>query len=111
MRTFTTTVAAWFVCGALAFAQAPAAGAGRQGGRGAGPGQQGAAGGRQGGRGAAQRPPAGPIKRMPDGKPDLTGHYSGDAGGANYGLETSSGGFMLPRSRGIVLDPSDGKLP
>jgi hypothetical protein len=48
---------------------------------------------------------------MPDGKPDLTGHFLGDAGGANYGLETSTGAFLVPRSRGIVLDPPDGKLP
>ncbi|MDR2215199.1 MAG: hypothetical protein LBE59_05080 [Nevskiaceae bacterium] len=53
----------------------------------------------------------GPIKRLSDGKPDFTGHFLGDAGGANYGLETSTGGVMLPRSRGIVIDPADGKLP
>jgi hypothetical protein len=114
MRPFTMTLAALLVAATLAAAQtppAPAAGAPPQGGRGAGPGAQ-EGGGRQGGPGAApQRPPAGPVKRTPDGKPDLTGHFLGDAGGANYGLETSAGGFLLPRSRGIVLDPPDGKLP
>ena len=114
MRLFSMTLAALFVSATLAAAQAPPpapAGAPPQGGRGAGAGGQGG-GGRQGGAAAApQRPPAGPVKRMPDGKPDLTGHFLGDAGGANYGLETSSGAFLVPRSRGIVLDPADGKLP
>src|SRR6266536_2660217 len=44
-------------------------------------------GGRGGGGGRGQAPPAGPIRRMPDGKPDISGFYSADAGGANYGLE------------------------
>jgi hypothetical protein len=48
---------------------------------------------------------------MPDGRPDFTGHFLGDAGGANYGLEASTGGFLLPRARGIVVDPPDGQLP
>jgi hypothetical protein len=112
MRTFTTTVAALFIAASLAEAQAPPAGAAPpQDGRAGGAGRQGGGGGRQGGAGAAQRPPAGPIKRTPDGKPDFTGHFLGDAGGANYGLEASQGGFLLPRARGIVLDPADGKLP
>jgi hypothetical protein len=113
MRILTTTIAALFVATTLASAQAPApaAGAPAQGGRGGGPAGQGGGGGRGGGAAAQQRPPAGPVKRLPDGKPDITGHFLGDAGGANYGLETSPGGFMLPRSRGIVLDPPDGKLP
>ena len=38
----------------------------------------------------AAKKPAGPIRRMPDGKPDLTGFYGADAGGANYGLERTS---------------------
>ena len=48
---------------------------------------------------------------MPDGKPELTGHFSGDAGGANYGLEAHPAMYATPPSRGIVLDPPDGKLP
>jgi len=112
-RTFPMLVAALFVAATLAEAQAPAAAGAppQQGGRGGGAGQQGGGGGRQGGPAAAPRPAAGPVKRTSDGKPDLTGHFLGDAGGANYGLEASQGGFLLPRSRGIVLDPADGKLP
>ena len=113
MRPVLTTMAAALVAAAIVAAQAPApaAGAPAQGaGRQGGGRQGGGAAGRQGGA-AQQRPQAGPVKRMPDGKPDLTGHFLGDAGGANYGLESSSGGFLLPRSRGIVVDPADGKLP
>ncbi len=66
----------------------------------------------------AQGPPApapakdpGPIRRMPDGKPNLEGHYAADAGGANYGLEKHPQDGMMPGGRGVVIDPPDGKLP
>ena len=112
MRSLTITVAAALLVSAtMAVAQeAPAAPApgGRAGGAGA---QATQGGGRGGGRGAVQRPAAGPVKRMADGKPDLTGHFSGDAGGANYGLEAHPAMYATPPSRGIVLDPPDGKLP
>ena len=57
------------------------------------------------------RKPAGPIRRMPDGKPDLQGHFQSDAGGANYGLEQHVAVFGTPPARGVVIDPPDGKLP
>jgi hypothetical protein len=63
----------------------------------------------QRGRGAAT--PAGPIRRMPDGKPDLTGFYSANAGGANYGLEQNPRDGLTPQTSGIVVDPPDKKLP
>src|SRR6185295_7978959 len=59
---------------------------------------------------AAAKPP-GPIPRMPDGKPNLTGFYQSDAGGANYGLERHDRDFLTPGTRGVVIDPPDGKLP
>jgi hypothetical protein len=59
--------------------------------------------------GPATPPPA--IRRMPDGKPDLTGWYQADAGGANYGLENKPANGLIPGSRGVVVDPPDGKLP
>jgi hypothetical protein len=61
-------------------------------------------------RGGPATPPPG-IRRMPDGKPDLTGWYQADAGGANYGLENKPGNGLIPGSRGVVVDPPDGKLP
>src|SRR5262249_12434236 len=70
-----------------------------------------AQGGRGGGRGQAPAAKAGPIRRMPDGKPDLSGYYSANAGGANYGLERHDRDFLTPATRGVVVDPPDGKLP
>jgi hypothetical protein len=48
---------------------------------------------------------------MPDGKPDLSGLYMADAGGSNYGLENKPANGLIPGSRGVVVDPPDGKLP
>jgi hypothetical protein len=47
-------------------------------------------------------PKATAIRRMPDGKPDLTGYYNADTFGANLGLE---------RKGGLIVDPPDGTLP
>jgi hypothetical protein len=52
-----------------------------------------------------------PIKRLPDGKPDLSGVYMADHGGANYGLEKHEGTKLTPAGRGVVVDPPDGLLP
>jgi hypothetical protein len=71
--------------------------------------QRGGRGGGGAGRGANAAPA--PIRRMADGKPDLTGMYQADAGGSNYGLENKPGDGLIPGSRGVVVDPSDGKLP
>ena len=76
-------------------------------GRGAGAaGQAGPGGGR--GRGAAE---AGPIRRLPDGKPDLSGFFTSNGRGANYGLEAHPNLGLMPGGQGIVVDPPDGKLP
>ena len=92
----------------IAFAQEPAAppaqGGGRAGGAGAG-----AQGGGRGG--AAARPPAAPIRRLPDGKPDMSGFYNAAGRGANYGLEKHERWSFMPGGDGIVIDPPDGKLP
>ena len=58
------------------------------------------------GQAAAYRAP-----RTADGRPDLTGFYLPDAGGSNYGLERDPGHALQPPSRGVVIDPPDGKLP
>ena len=60
---------------------------------------------------SAQRPAPTPIRRMTDGKPDLTGFYMSDAGGANYGLERHARDFLTPEGRGVLVDPPDGQLP
>lgn len=64
-----------------------------------------------GGRGGGAAAPASPIRRGADGKPDLTGFYQSQAGGANYGLEKHPSDFLTPGTQGVVVDPPDGKLP
>ena len=67
---------------------------------------------RRGGRGNGSSAPSQPIRRMPDGKPDLSGFYQNDGGGANYGLERrSKADFLTPSTRGVIVDPADGTLP
>jgi hypothetical protein len=62
--------------------------------------------------GAQLAPPAvtGEIRRLPDGKPDLSGWYELEHGGGNYGLEARAQNFLMPASRGLVIDPV-GVLP
>ncbi|MSO82417.1 MAG: hypothetical protein EXQ53_03850 [Acidobacteria bacterium] len=63
---------------------------------------------------AAQAPASaspGPVRRMPDGKPDLGGFFQADAGGANYGLEKHPEVDLTPPGRGVIIDPPNGKLP
>ena len=55
--------------------------------------------------------PPPPIRRMADGKPDLSGFYMPDGGGGNYGLGKHEQDFLTPGGRGIIVDPPDGTLP
>ena len=71
----------------------------------------GAAGQAQGGGRGRGAPEAGPIRRLPDGKPDLSGFYNSNGRGANYGLEAHPNQGLMPGGQGIVVDPPDGKLP
>jgi hypothetical protein len=59
----------------------------------------------------ASAKPAAPIRRMADGKPDLSGFYASDGGGANYGLERHADSPLMPGGRGVIVDPADGQLP
>ena len=49
--------------------------------------------------------------RNADGTPKLGGYYMTDAGGTNYGLESTKGNFLTPAARGAVIDPADRRLP
>jgi hypothetical protein len=85
---------------------------GRGGGGGAAPGGRGGAGGGRGGEDPAA--PAGPIPRRPDGKPDLTGNWSGvsAAGLTNTVLlEEHPGGFGVTAGPSLIIDPPDKKIP
>jgi hypothetical protein len=85
----------------------PAAG---QGGRGGGAGVEGGRGG--GGRGAGV-PPAGPVPRRADGKPDLTGRWDGSGGVLHNTviLEEYPGGFGIQAGGTLIIDPKDGTIP
>ena len=101
--TFTKLALGVVLAGGLAAGAAQAQGPQPPAGRGTG-----AAGQPAGtGRGTA----AGPIRRMPDGKPDLSGFYDSVHRGANYGIEEHKGSTLTPPGQGIIVDPPDGKLP
>ena len=70
-------------------------GKGAPGGKGAFPG---------GGKGKAA-PPAGPVRRLPDGKPDLQGRWTGQFGNALFSFSTQG------TKKGPIVDPEDGVLP
>ena len=85
------------------------------GGRG-GPEGRGGRGGRGGfgGRGGrAPLPPAGPVRRMPDGKPDMQGYWNAaNNGGAVFEVQkhpVARPGFAP--GNGAIVDPPDGMIP
>jgi hypothetical protein len=102
-RFLLSTAALLFVVAATAV---PTSG---QGGRGGGAGVEG---GRGGGRGAGV-PPAGPIPRRADGKPDLTGRWDGSGGVLHNTviLEEHPGGFGIQAGTTLIVDPKDGIIP
>jgi hypothetical protein len=51
------------------------------------------------------------LPRLADGTPNISGYFSADGGGANYGLEPATDRFLTPTSRGVVVDPPDSILP
>ena len=86
----------------------PIAGQGGRGGGGA------AAQGGRGDRGEGPSAPAGPIPRRADGKPDLTGNWSGvSAQGLTNSvlLEDHPGGFGITAGHSLIVDPADGRIP
>jgi hypothetical protein len=55
--------------------------------------------------------PGANLRRAADGKPDLTGYFQSNAGGANYGLEKHARDQFTPATQGVIMDPSDRLLP
>jgi hypothetical protein len=51
------------------------------------------------------------LRRGADGKPEFSGYYQSNAGGANYGLEKHGRDAFTPATRGVVIDPADATLP
>jgi len=57
-------------------------------------------------------PPAGPVKRRPDGKPDISGYYnSPNAGGAAFNVEAGPAAVGQPATQGAITDPPDKLIP
>jgi hypothetical protein len=58
-------------------------------------------------------PPAGPIPRRADGKPDLTGRWDGGGGVLHNTviLEDHPGGFGIQAGGSLIIDPKDGVIP
>ena len=72
--------------------------------------------GGRGGGGAAPPPPAvkpGPIPRMPDGRPDLRGTFSGMGSGLTHTviLEEHTSGFGIRGGKSLIIDPANGVIP
>jgi len=56
--------------------------------------------------------PAGPVKRRPDGKPDISGYYnSPNAGGAAFNVEPGPAAVGQPATQGAITDPPDKLIP
>jgi hypothetical protein len=49
--------------------------------------------------------------RTAEGVPDFQGYWRGVANGAAYDFEPSPGGFAVPQSTGVVVDPPDKRIP
>ena len=50
------------------------------------------------------------VRRV-DGKPDLSGFFQADHGGANWGIEPHKAVDLTPPGRGVIIDPADKLLP
>jgi hypothetical protein len=64
------------------------------------------------GGGKKAAPKAGPVRRMPDGKPDMQGYWQTRNFFTAFDLEThEKAEFQVPAGKGVVVDPADGKIP
>lgn len=73
-------------------------------------GRGGGKGGRGGGR--APAPPAGPVRRLPDGKPDMQGYWNAGGGGL-FSIEATEARKQIGvgAGKGVIVDPPDAKIP
>lgn len=64
------------------------------------------------GKGKGKAVPAGPVKRLPNGKPDMQGFWQTRNFFTAFDLEThEKATFEVPAGQGVVVDPPDGKIP
>jgi len=63
-------------------------------------------------QGRGPEPKAGPFTRLPDGKPNMQGYWETRNFFTAWDLEThEKPEFGVPAGKGVVVDPSDGKIP
>ncbi|MBV8847082.1 MAG: hypothetical protein JO307_30100, partial [Bryobacterales bacterium] len=71
-------------------------------------------GGFKGGKGGKKQPevPAGPVRRLPNGKPDIQGYWNAGGGGL-FSIEQTEARKQIGvgAGKGVVVDPPDGKIP
>jgi len=61
---------------------------------------------------AAAAKPAGPFKRLPDGRPDMQGYWETANFFTAFDVETHERAeFGVPAGKGVIVDPPDGKIP
>ena len=67
----------------------------------------------QGAVGGGSSSTAASVPRTPDGKPDLTGRWNGEAGQITHTniLEEHGGGFGIRAGKSLIIDPPDGIIP
>src|SRR5204863_3172379 len=65
-----------------------------------------------GGKGKAPAPPAGPVRRLANGKPDIQGYWNAGGGGL-FSIEATDARKQIGvgAGKGIITDPPDGKVP
>jgi hypothetical protein len=59
---------------------------------------------------ADRRAAAGPIPRLPNGRPNLQGYWNGDSS-ASWSVEAHQAGFGLAGGTGVIIDPPSGEVP
>jgi hypothetical protein len=64
------------------------------------------------GKGKKAAPKAGPVQRLPDGKPDIQGFWETRVFFTAFDVEEhKEATFEIPAGPGVIVDPPDGKVP
>ena len=63
-------------------------------------------------KGKGKGPPAGPVKRFPDGTPDMQGNWTSRANSALFDIQDHPVAREgISAGKGIIFEPADGKIP
>jgi hypothetical protein len=53
----------------------------------------------------------GPVPRTPEGKPDMSGYWTGNSRAGIFDIEPHTGSFAVGGGPGVIVDPPDGRVP